>query len=107
MHDAAVLDVRARADDDMADVGAQHAIIPDADVGSDRHVADDAATRRDEGAGVDPRSLAVDADDADGVHSSRPQMIFFQLRTGSAEAQSSVQRWNAGRASSGTQAPVS
>src|SRR3546814_8170521 len=70
----------------MADVGAQHAIIPDADVGPDRHIADDPATRRDEGAGVDPRRLAVDADDADVVHSSRPPMIFFQMRTGSVDA---------------------
>src|SRR3546814_17579932 len=62
MNDAAVLNVRSRTDDDMADVGAQHAIIPDADVGPDRHIADDTATRREEGAGVDPRRLAVDAD---------------------------------------------
>src|SRR3546814_2564980 len=43
MDDAAVLDVAAGADADLVDVGAQHAIIPDADIRADHHVADDAA----------------------------------------------------------------
>lgn len=43
-------DIRPRANDDAADVGAQHAIIPDADAGSDRHVADDPRNPAHEGA---------------------------------------------------------
>src|SRR3546814_12686345 len=63
MNDAALLDVAARADANVADVRAQHAIVPDADVGSDDHVADDAAAGRDEGARVVLRRLAVHAVD--------------------------------------------
>src|SRR3546814_15292308 len=81
MDDAAVLDIRARADDDMTDIGAEHAIIPDADVGPDRHIAVDPAPRREEGAGVVPRGLAIYLNHAAVVHSSRPPLTFLHMRT--------------------------
>ncbi len=88
VHHRAVLHVGAGAHDDRVEVRAQHGVVPDARARADRHVADDPASRRDEGAGVDLRRLAIDADDADVLicHSSRPPMIFFQMRTGSVEA---------------------
>src|SRR3546814_8539816 len=65
MDHRAVLDIGARADMDEVHVGADHAIIPDADVGADLHVADDPAAGGDDGAGVDFWGLAVEGNDGD------------------------------------------
>ena len=61
MDDAAILHVGARADDDAVDVGTDHAIVPDARIRADLDIADDAASRRDEGAVMNARGLAVQA----------------------------------------------
>ncbi len=62
MDNAAILNVGPCAYHDAADIGAQHAIVPDARFRPDGDIADDPATGRDEGAVVDLRRLAVDRD---------------------------------------------
>ena len=72
MHHRAILDIAARADDDAVDIGAQHAVIPDAGIRTDLYIANNAASRRDEGAGMDARGFAIHGNQADvishGVH---------------------------------------
>ena len=63
--DAAILNIAARADDDPADVGAQHAVIPDADIGADGDIADNPASRSDKGAVVNLRRFPIDRNDRD------------------------------------------
>merc|ERR1711969_198657 len=65
MADTAVLDIRPFADDDAADIGAQHAIVPHRTVGTDLDIADDGAAGRDEGAVMDFRRMAVNRNDGD------------------------------------------
>ena len=65
MDDAAVLDIGAGTDNYAVYLGADNAIVPDARLGADGNIANDPATRRDKGAVVDLRRLAVDRNDAD------------------------------------------
>ncbi len=55
MNDAAILDVRARADDDAIDVRPEDRLEPHARLFPKRHIADDRRIRRDEGRGVNLR----------------------------------------------------
>ena len=71
MDDAAVLNVRPRADNDTVGIPTHDAVVPDRGIGSDLDIADDPAAGRDEGAVVDARRLAVKRQDRDVVHAIR------------------------------------
>src|SRR5690606_29985404 len=63
VEDAAVLHIRARADLDAVDVTPEHAIVPHARLGPERHVDNDPRTGGDEGGLVDLRDLALERKD--------------------------------------------
>ena len=67
MDDAAVLNIRARANNHAVNLCADDAIIPDACFCGDGHISNDPATRRNKGGFVDYRRLAVQGNDADVV----------------------------------------
>ena len=68
MDDGAVLNIRSRPNPDGIHIAAQHAIIPDARLRADVHIANDAAPRRDEGGRMNLRRMAVQGDDGDIIH---------------------------------------
>jgi hypothetical protein len=59
VNDAAVLNIAPSADDDPIDLGSNDAVVPDACFRSDRNIADDPASRCDEGAVVDLRRFGI------------------------------------------------
>src|SRR3546814_18788369 len=59
MDDGAVLDIGASADADMIHIRADDAIIPDARIRADLHIANNLATGGDKGARMDFRALAA------------------------------------------------
>ena len=63
VHRDVVLDVAAGPQDDAVAVGPQHGVVPDAGAFGEGDGADDAGTRRDEGAGIQPRSGALEGED--------------------------------------------
>ena len=65
MHHGVVLDVGVAANNDPVDVAAQDGVVPDAGMIADFHIANDAATRRDKGAGMNARGIAIDGDEGD------------------------------------------
>ena len=79
MDDAAILDIGARTNHDPADIGTQHAIIPDARLRPDGDIADDPASGRDERAFVDLWCLAMNGDDRDVR--TVGHLIIFQKET--------------------------
>lgn len=63
VHGGIVLNVRAGADSDRADVAAQHASVEDAGIGADFYVSDDGCIGGDPRGGVDFWGVSVDRDD--------------------------------------------
>ena len=77
MKHAAILHIGPLADDDAADIGAQHAIVPHRTVRPDLDIADDGATGGDEGAIVDLGRVAVDRND--GNAGARSHVCFSHI----------------------------
>ena len=82
---ATVLNIAPSADDDPIDLGSNDAVVPDACFRSDGNIADDPASRCDEGAVVDLRRFASDGDDAD-IGAWYHSMTFQSERCGRTEA---------------------
>src|SRR3546814_9141996 len=75
MDDGAVLDIGASADADMIHIRADDAIIPDARIRADLHIANNLATGGDKGARMDFRALAAKRQYRSEEHTSELQSL--------------------------------
>src|SRR3546814_5921782 len=80
MDDGAVLDIGASADADMIHTRADDAIIPDARIRADLHIANNLATGGDKGARMDIRALAAKRQ-YQWVHDSRTEEHTSELQS--------------------------